>query len=155
MKCCYHWGATQQLFELSSKETPRGQESVVVVSPREALLLRASQRCHAMLGNALAPAREDCSSTHHPKHPLSQRVAPLLPPGCVSVGSHGASTCGSLSPACLRMCVFLGSCSYMDWQPRRDLSDLLQNGDHKAYLNDLPFKLQHKKGKIKSHEDTL
>lgn len=78
----------------------------------------------------------------------------------MNVGSNGGDVCCSLSPAFLRMWVFLGNCSYII-NPEGislvlHLSDLLQNGDHRDYLNDLTFKLQHKTGKekVKSHEYT-
>lgn len=52
-------------------------------------------------------------------HPFPEVATPSFH---LSVGSNGGRVCCSLSPAFLRTRISLGSCSYMDYQPRRHLS---------------------------------
>lgn len=51
----------------------------------ETLLLRVSRCCHPMLGNRSSSSKGGRSSTHHPSHPLSQRV---LPPSLFHLGAQ-------------------------------------------------------------------
>lgn len=110
---CFSWTAKKsQEDKVTNWQCPREQPN-------------CSRHPHAATPwqeSALVPTRDDLNSLFTtPTTSASQRAAPL-PPGCMNGGSNKGAICCSLSLVFLRMWVFPGSCSYIAYQPRRDLS---------------------------------
>lgn len=128
----------------------------MVVLTRDVALFQASQHYHPMLEKHSGSSRGGPQLYLLPQPPFSQSMVLPFPSGCVTLTEECVATQAlpfsewGLSQESVHPWIIKPEGTSLVTHPS-DIhpSDFLPNGDHRDYLDELLFKLQHEKGKNK------